>query len=108
MPFSRSEKVFVDGHHILHLPSLREGQPAGHLTFNVAEDPYIALQADIAPPAQRPTLNAVATVVNLTGRLGLSLFLALGPFGQHIPALAYPIVAVVIVATFLIIVATVR
>src|SRR5947209_7493869 len=82
------------------------------LLFNVAADPYTALQADIAPPAQRPTLNAVATVVQLAGQVSLglflSLFLASGLFGTRISlVVAYPIVAAVILLTFLITVVTV-
>jgi MFS-type transporter involved in bile tolerance (Atg22 family) len=72
------------------------------LLFNVAADPYAALQADIAPPAQRPTLSAVAKVVELAGQVSLGLFLSLGLFGKHIPLVAYPIVAAVILLTFLI------
>src|ERR671937_407468 len=72
------------------------------LLFNVAADPYTALQADIAPPAQRPTLNAVATVVQLAGQVSLGLLLGLGLFGKRIPPVAYPIVAAVILLTFLI------
>ena len=72
------------------------------LLFNVAADPYTALQADIAPPAQRPTLNAVATVVQLAGQVSLGLLLGLGLFGKDIPLVAYPIVAAVILLTFLI------
>src|ERR671937_406660 len=72
------------------------------LLFNVAADPYAALQADIAPPAQRPTLNAVATVVQLAGQVVLGLLLGLGLFGKGIPPVVYPIVAAVILLTFLI------
>src|SRR5919199_3226594 len=72
------------------------------LLFNVAADPYAALQADIAPPAQRPTLNAVATVVQLAGQVVLGLLLSLGLGGKRIPPVAYPIVAAVILLTFLI------
>src|SRR5919199_748907 len=72
------------------------------LLFNVAADPYAALQADIAPPAQRPTLSAVAKVVELAGQVSLGLLLTLGLFGKHIPLVAYPIVAAVILLTFLI------
>src|ERR687883_1644418 len=72
------------------------------LLFNVAADPYAALQADIAPPAQRPTLSAVATVVQLAGQVSLGLLLSLGLLGKHIPLVAYPIVAAVILLTFLI------
>src|SRR5256714_1998996 len=72
------------------------------LLFNVAADPYTALQADIAPPAQRPTLNAVATVVQLAGQVSLGLLLGLGLFGKRIPPVAYPIVAAVILLAFLI------
>jgi Na+/melibiose symporter-like transporter len=72
------------------------------LLFNVAADPYAALQADIAPPAQRPTLSAVAKVVELAGQVSLGLLLSLGLLGKHIPLVAYPIVAAVILLTFLI------
>lgn len=77
------------------------------LLFNIAADPYTALQADLAPPWQRPRLNAVATVVQFVGQVGLVLVLAFGPFGKHIPALAYPLVGVAILATFLITLAAV-
>src|ERR671937_361278 len=60
------------------------------LLFNVAADPYTALQADIAPPAQRPKLSAVAKVVELAGQVSLALLLI--PFGKRIPLVAYPIV----------------
>lgn len=72
------------------------------LFFNIAADPYTALQADIAPPRQRPALNAVAFVVQFVGQVGLTLFLTLGPFGKHIPALVYPVVGAVILGTFLV------
>lgn len=78
------------------------------LLFNVAADPYAALQADIAPPGQRPALNAVATVVQFGGQVGLGLALALGPFGGRIPALVYPVVAAVILLSFLITALSVR
>jgi Na+/melibiose symporter-like transporter len=77
------------------------------LLFNVAADPYTALMADIARPEQRPTLNAVALVVQFVGQVGLTLVLAFGPFGKHLPALAYPLVAGGILITTLITVATV-
>jgi Na+/melibiose symporter-like transporter len=72
------------------------------LLFNVAADPYTALQADIAPPAQRPMLSAVAKVAELAGQVSLGLLLGLGLLGKHIPPVAYPIVAAVILLTFLI------
>src|SRR5437588_728449 len=77
------------------------------LLFNVAADPYQALQGDIAPPSQRPTLNAVATVVGYVGQVALGLFIAFGPFGKHIPALVYPLTALGILVTFLVTVVTV-
>lgn len=77
------------------------------LLFNVAVDPYTALQADLTPPAQRPALNAVATVVQFVGQVGLTLVFAFGPFGKRIPGLAYPLVAAVILVTFLFTIATV-
>jgi len=76
------------------------------LLFNIAVDPYTALQADIAPPAQRPTLNAVATVVQFIGQVGLTLGLAFGPFGTHIPTGAYAVVAVGMLLPFLVTIAT--
>ena len=78
------------------------------LLFNVAADPYNALQGDIAPPGQRPYLNAVATVVGFVGQIAFGLFIALGPFGKHIPLLVYPLAAALIAASFLVTVATVR
>lgn len=69
------------------------------LLYNIASDPYNALQADIAPVAQRPLLNAVANVVALVSQAGLLLALA---GGQHLPSLLYPVVALGILATFLI------
>ena len=77
------------------------------LLFNIAADPYTALQADIAPPDQRPALSALATVVQFVGQVGLVLVLAFGPFGKHVPALAYPLVGAAILVTFLITVALV-
>src|ERR671935_771529 len=72
------------------------------LLFNVAADPYTALQADIAAPAQRPLLNAVATVVQLAGQVSLGLFVALGPFKKSIPPAAYAVVAAGMLLTFLV------
>jgi maltose/moltooligosaccharide transporter len=72
------------------------------LLFNVAADPYTALQADIAAPAQRPMLNAVATVVQLAGQVSLGLFIALGPFKKAIPAAVYAVVAAGMLLTFLV------
>jgi Na+/melibiose symporter-like transporter len=73
------------------------------LLFNVAADPYTALQADIAAPAQRPMLNAVATVVQLAGQVSLGLFLSpLGPFKKTIPPAAYAVVAAGMLLTFLV------
>ena len=69
------------------------------LLYNIASDPYNALQADIAPVAQRPLLNAVANVVALVSQAGLLLALA---GRQHLPSLLYPVVALGILATFLI------
>jgi MFS-type transporter involved in bile tolerance (Atg22 family) len=40
--------------------------------------------------------------VELAGQVSLGLFLSLGLFGKHIPLVAYPIVAAVILLTFLI------
>lgn len=75
------------------------------LLFNVAADPYTALQADIAPPAQRPTVNAVATVVQFVGQVGLGAFIAFGPLGGRIPPIIYPIVAAGILLAFLVTIA---
>jgi len=78
------------------------------LFFNVASDPYTALQADIAPPEQRTLLNGVATVVGFAGQVALGLFLGFGPFKSSIPAAVYPIVAVTLAATWLVTIATTR
>jgi len=75
------------------------------LLFNIAADPYTALQADIAPPAQRPTLSAVATVIQFIGQVGLTLGLAFGPFGKHIPAGVYTVVAIGMLLPFLVTIA---
>src|SRR5579884_2457640 len=72
------------------------------LFFNVALDPYTALLADIAPPAQRPRLNALATVLQFVGQIGLLFVLAYGPFGKHLPALVYPLVGVAVLSTVLV------
>jgi Na+/melibiose symporter-like transporter len=73
------------------------------LLFNVAADPYTALQADIAAPAERPRLNAVATVVQLAGQVSLGLFLAFGPFKKTSPPVAtYPVVAAGMLLAFLV------
>ncbi len=69
------------------------------LLYNIASDPYNALQADIAPVEQRPLLNAVANVVTLVSQAGLLLALA---GRQHFPSLLYPVVALGILATFLV------
>jgi Na+/melibiose symporter-like transporter len=69
------------------------------LLYNVASDPYNALQADIAPVAQRPLLNAIANVVTLVSQAGLLLALA---DRKHLPALVYPLVAAGILVTFLV------
>jgi Na+/melibiose symporter-like transporter len=78
------------------------------LLFNVANDPYTALQADIAPPAQRPLLNGVATTVGFFGQVGLGLFLGFGPFKNHIPPLVFAVVALALLVTWLITIAGVR
>jgi maltose/moltooligosaccharide transporter len=69
------------------------------LLYNVASDPYNALQADIAPAEQRPLLNAVANVVTLVSQAGLLFALA---DRKHLPALVYPLVAIAILATFMV------
>jgi MFS-type transporter involved in bile tolerance (Atg22 family) len=67
------------------------------LLYNIASDPYNALQADIAPERQRPLLNAICNVVTLVSQAGLLLALV----GQeHIPAPIYPLVALVILVMF--------
>lgn len=71
------------------------------LLFNVAVDPYTALQGDIAPPEQRPQLNAVATVFQFVGQVALTLALSFGPFHKEIPPLVYPAVAVGILVSFI-------
>ncbi|GAC1437448.1 MAG: SLC45 family MFS transporter [Chloroflexota bacterium] len=77
------------------------------LLFNLAADPYQALQGDIAPPDQRPTLNAVATVAGYVGQIALGLFIFLGPFGSHIPTIIYPLTALGILVAFLYTIVTV-
>ncbi len=67
------------------------------LLYNIASDPYNALQADIAPARQRPLLNAIANVVTLVSQAGLLLALA---GRKHIPTPIYPMVAAVILITF--------
>ena len=75
------------------------------LLYNIASDPYNALQADIASVAQRPLLNAVANVVTLVSQAGLLLALA---GRKHLPPLLYPLVAAGILITFLVTVVGVR
>ncbi len=67
------------------------------LLYNIASDPYNALQADIAPVRQRPLLNAISNVVTLVSQAGLLLALA---DQKHIPTPIYPIVAIVILGMF--------
>lgn len=78
------------------------------LFFNVASDPYTALQADIAPPAQRTLLNGVGSVVGFAGQVALGLFLGFGPFSKHLPPAVYFVVAAVILVTWLYTTSTVR
>lgn len=78
------------------------------LLFNVANDPYTALQADVAPPAQRPLLNGVATTVGFFGQVGLGLFLGFGPFKNHIPPLVFAVVALALLVTWLVTIIGVR
>lgn len=72
------------------------------LLYNVASDPYNALQADIAGIDQRPTLNAIANVVTLVAQAGL-LFALAGK--KDLPAILYPLVGLLILVTFLITIA---
>jgi Na+/melibiose symporter-like transporter len=67
------------------------------LFFNVASDPYNALQADITTVEERPTLNAIANVVTLVAQAGL-LFALAGK--KHVPTILYPIVGLAILVTF--------
>jgi Na+/melibiose symporter-like transporter len=75
------------------------------LFYNVASDPYNALQADIAPVEQRPLLNGLANVVTLVSQAGLLLALS---GTQHLPPFIYPLVAASILATFLVTIIGVR
>ena len=78
------------------------------MLFNVASDPYTALQADIAPPSQRTLLNGVATVVGFVGQVGLGLFLGFGPYKNSIPSWVYLVVAGVILSTWMVTILTVK
>jgi Na+/melibiose symporter-like transporter len=70
------------------------------LLFNVAIDPYNALMADITTPDERPRVNAVATVVQFVGQVGLTLIIVVAPFFKTAPQLAYPLLAALILASF--------
>jgi Na+/melibiose symporter-like transporter len=78
------------------------------LFFNVAFDPYTALEADIAPPAQRPILNGTANTVSFFGQVGLGLVLSFGSFKDHLPPWTYVIVALVLLLSWLVTIFTMR
>ena len=71
------------------------------LFFNVAYDPYTALEGDIAPPSQRPMLNGMATAVGFAGQVGLGLVLGFGPFKNRMPAWVFLAVAATLLLTWL-------
>jgi Na+/melibiose symporter-like transporter len=75
------------------------------LFFNAASDPYTALEADIAPQAQRPLLNGVATTVGFFGQVGLGVFLGFGPYKDHIPPAVFVVVALALLLTWLVTIA---
>jgi Na+/melibiose symporter-like transporter len=76
--------------------------------FNVASDPYYALEADVAPPAQRPVLNGIASTVSFLGQAGLGVILGFGSFKNTLPPWTYMPVAVVLLITWLITILTVH
>jgi maltose/moltooligosaccharide transporter len=78
------------------------------LLFNMANDPYTALEADIAPPAQRPLLNGMATTVGFFGQVGLGLFLGFGPYKNHMPPAVFVVVALTLLVTWLVTIAGVH
>lgn len=80
------------------------------LLFNVAVDPYLALLADIAPLSQRATLSSLATLVQFSGQVGVTLAVSAVAAGATggIPPAAFHLVALVLVASFAITIATVR
>ena len=78
------------------------------LCFNVAFDPYTALEADIAPPAQRPILNGMATTVSFFGQVGLGLVLGFGHSKTICRHGRYVMVALVLLLTWLVTICTMR
>ncbi len=78
------------------------------LFFNVAADPYAALEADIAPPAQRPILNGMATTVTFFGQVGLGLILGFGSFKDRLPSWTYALVAAALMLSWLITIGSVH
>jgi len=69
------------------------------LLFNVGADPYTALQADIAPPNQRSTLNSLATLLGAVGQLAFALTSGLILWDLN-PTYSFLFVAVGLVVTF--------
>ena len=78
------------------------------LFFNVAYDPYTALEGDIAPPGQRPMLNGMATAVGFAGQVGLGLVLGFGPFKNRMPAWVFLAVAATLLLTWLVTIVSVK
>jgi maltose/moltooligosaccharide transporter len=77
------------------------------LLFNVGADPYIALQADIAPPEQRSTLNSLAMFLQAGGQLVFALASGMVLWAIN-PAFSFYLVAGGLVLTFGLTIAGVR
>jgi maltose/moltooligosaccharide transporter len=80
------------------------------LLFNIAVDPYLALLADITPLSQRATLSSLATLVQFSGQVGVTLAVSVVAAGATggIPPAAFQLVALVLVVSFAITIVTVR
>ena len=78
------------------------------LFFNIAYDPYTALEGDIAPPSQRPMLNGMATAVGFAGQVGLGLVLGFGPFKNRMPSWVFLAVAATLLLTWLVTIVSVK
>lgn len=79
--------------------------------FNVAIDPYAALLPDIAPPDQRGLLSGISSGVQLLSQvafLGVVALAVRAGGGGAVPPWTYVLLAVVLVASFGLTVATVR
>ena len=68
--------------------------------FNAAIDPYAALLADITPLEQRSFLSGLSQGIQLLGQVGFLALIATTTTGAAVPAWAYWLVAVLMVATF--------